>query len=166
MATVSEVLADPKEAARRWEADPELPFVSSVRVAERTRRLVRLNIRFEPWPPMAAEGYPTERVRLEIRSNGEVRVYPATRIFNRKWKHRYPNDGRLCLFYPGDPEALVWSLDDPLEDLLGIISRHLQAEEFWRRHGRWPWEDAPHGAAASNGPQSTLMRRLAGLEVG
>lgn len=26
-----------------------------------------------------------------------------------------------------------------------IVHRHLQAEEYWRRTGRWPAEDAPHG---------------------
>lgn len=159
---IKDVLAAPKEVAKRWE---HLPYLSSVRVAHISRREVRMNLRFKPWPEMAAEGYPVERVRLEIRANGDVRAYPATRMSRRTWKHRYPSDGQLCLYYPNDPGALVWSSEShSLEKLLGIISRHLQAEEYFRRNGHWPWEDAPHGAEASKGPQTPLMRTLAGLE--
>lgn len=53
--------------------------------------------------------------------------------------------GQLCLWYPGDPRGLTWAWADGFEMYLTIVHRHLQAEEFWRRTGRWPAEDAPHG---------------------
>lgn len=56
---------------------------------------------------------------------------------------RYPGD--LCLWYPNDPRSLRWEWDDGLIAYITIVHRHLQAEEFWRRTGTWPAEDAPHG---------------------
>lgn len=53
--------------------------------------------------------------------------------------------GQLCLWYPGDPPSLQWNWADGLVAYVTIVHRHLQAEEFWRRNGRWPAEDAPHG---------------------
>lgn len=161
---MKEVIADPRGVARRIADDSDLFYISSAKVVETSRRRVRMNVRFEPWPPMAAAGYPRERIRLEIRSNGDVRAYPI-RATNRSWEHRFPGGGPLCLYYPHDPGAIVWSAESgTFEGLLGIISRHLQAEEYFRRHGTWPWEDAPHGLGASAGPQSRMMRDLAGVE--
>jgi hypothetical protein len=160
--TMNQVLADPRAVAKQIVEDPALPYVSSARVVKSSRRGVKINVRLEPWEAMGAAGYPRERIRLEIDASGRVRVYPISSAA-RKWEHRHPNGGPLCLFYPGDPEPIVWSPETgSLEELLGIISRHVQAEEFYRREGRWPWEDAPHGAEAADGPQTDLMKMLAG----
>ena len=103
---------------------------------------------------------------MEVAADGGVAAFPLS-TEPRKWEHRYPNDGRngpgpLCLFFPDDPAPITWSPETgSFEDILGIISRHLQAEEFFRREGRWPWEDAPHGQQAARGPRSRLMRDLA-----
>lgn len=164
---MTEVFAAPEKAAAQIFAEPGLPFISSARVLRKMpRRRVKFKVRFEPWEAMAAEGYPSEIVRLEITSTGDVEAYPVA-AQPRVWRHRYPSDGRhgpgrLCLFFPGDPAQITWSPETgSFEEILGIISRHLQAEEFFRRNGRWPWEEAPHGPEAKTGPRSPLMRQLA-----
>lgn len=164
---MSEVFAKPHEVAAQIAADPNLPFISKARVLRKIpRRLVKFKIRFEPWPAMAAEGYQSEMVRLEVTPDGQVAAYPLS-VQAREWEHRYPAGGRklagpLCLFFPDDPDPITWSPESgSFEDILGILSRHLQAEEFFRREGRWPWEAAPHGSQATGGPRSRLMRDLA-----
>lgn len=164
---MKEAFAHPDRVAAQIAADPELPFISKARVLRKIpRRLVKFKVRFEPWAAMAAEGYPAEMVRLDVTSDGQVAAYPLS-TQPREWEHRYPagdrpDAGPLCLFFPDDPEPITWSPETgSFEDILGIISRHLQAEEFHRRKGRWPWEDAPHGPQAARGPRSRLMRRLA-----
>lgn len=70
--------------------------------------------------------------------------------------------GDLCLWYPNDPRSLRWEWDDGLVAYITIVHRHLQAEEFWRRTGTWPAEDAPHGDGPH--PIRTEAMRLAALE--
>lgn len=120
-----------------------------VRVA--TDRLAVLWLTLEPWPPLAAEGFPTEQVAITITSNGAIVAVPIHGR-ERRWYHRNPyelgsleNLGALCLWYPGDPRALRWEWADGLVAYIRIVHRHLQAEEYWRRNGCWPVEDAPHG---------------------
>lgn len=162
---MTQVLDDPSLAARQIAADTALPFVFAARVAYRSRTRLEIRVQFEPWPAMAAKDYPTEKVRLRINTaGGNVTVLPMPGD-RRDWEHKNPREagGGLCLYFPEDPEALVWSPErNTFEDLLGIISRHLQAEEYRRRNGHWPWEDAPHGVAAREGPKTELMRQLAG----
>lgn len=162
--SMTQVLENPSLVARQIAADPALPFISSARVAYRSRTRLEMRVQFEPWAAMAAKNYPTEKVRLGITADGDVTVFamPGDR---RDWEHKNPQEagGGLCLYFPEDPEALVWAPErNTFEELLGIISRHLQAEEYRRRNGRWPWEDAPHGLAAREGPKSDLMKQLAG----
>jgi hypothetical protein len=106
---------------------------------------------------MAAEGYPTETISLCIWGDGTVYAIPH-RAGDRTWMHRN-NDtarhpelalvrgewGSLCLWYPHDPRSLRWEWVDGLDQYVTIVHRHLQAEEYGRRHDRWPAEDAPHG---------------------
>jgi len=164
---MSHAYANPDMVAAQIAADPNVPFISSARVLKKIpRRCVKFKMRFEPWAAMAAEEYPTEAVRVEVTRDGEVAAYPLS-AEPRTWEHRYRSDmrkgpGPLCLFFPGDPTPITWSPESGnFEDILGIISRHLLAEEYYRRHDRWPWEDAPHGAQAARGPRSRLMRDLA-----
>lgn len=164
---MSQVFAKPHQVAIQVVKDPNLPFIAKAKVLRKIpRRIVKFKMRFEPWAAMEAEGYPSEMVRLEVTPDGQVAAYPLS-VQPREWEHRYPAGGRrnagpLCLFFPGDPTAITWSPETgSFEEILGIISRHLQAEEFHRREGSWPWEDAPHGQQAARGPRSRLMRDLA-----
>lgn len=164
---MSEAFANPEKVAAQIVKAPNLPYISAARVLKKVpRRRVKFKIRFEPWAAMAAEGYPTEVVRVEVTNEGKVRAFQLS-TQSREWQHRYPSDGRrgpghLCLFFPDDPASITWSPESgSFEDILGIISRHLQAEEYFRRNGSWPWEDAPHGPQAVRGPRSRLMRGMA-----
>jgi len=116
----------------------------------------------EPWRDQAAEHYPTERVSICLWRDGRVMAIPhgATR---RRWLHRQRTVvGELCLWYPRDPRTLRWEWEDGLVSYVTIAHRHVQAEEFWRRHGYWPSEDAPHGDGPFPHPIRTAeMRRAA-----
>lgn len=72
----------------------------------------------------------------------------------RESKHRNPpfEDGvfgksaELCLYYRADPEERRWLLEHGLLGLFNLGRIHLANEHMWRKTGRWPGEDAPHGA--------------------
>jgi hypothetical protein len=98
-----------------------------------------------PLPEAAAEGHPTERVRIVVTRGREVIVYPLG-CPGRPWRHR--NDFHpkmLCLQFPGDDPALLWLWPDGLEPLLARVRMHLMCEEVYRRDGVWPGEELPHG---------------------
>lgn len=102
-----------------------------------------------PLPEAAAEGHPTERVRVVVTSNREALVYPLN-ASGRTWRHR--NDFHpmmLCLQYPGDDPALLWRWSDGLESLLARVRMHLMCEEVFRRDEVWPGEELPHGEPVS-----------------
>lgn len=104
---------------------------------------------FSPLPELLAHGYGDERARISIAPNEDVYSFPLGR--KRLWKHRYPfqpefgSCSQLCLWFPGDPPPLRWEWADGLEDYIGRVHRHMFYEEYWRRTGTWPAEDAPHG---------------------
>ncbi len=101
-------------------------------------------------PPLQAdrEGFPRERVRVVATRNREVLVYPLGP--QRLWLHRdQVHPRKLCLQHPGDDPSLVWVWDDGLDGLLTRVRLHLVSEELWRRTGRWPGVDLPHGEPAS-----------------
>ena len=50
--------------------------------------------------------------------------------------HRY-EDGKLCIWYPGDPDSDRWVHSDGLLMLLGLITAHLFREAWWRQTGEW-----------------------------
>jgi len=61
-------------------------------------------------------------------------------------KHRFDErrGTRLCIWYPGDPEDRVWVPDDGLLALFGMAAVHLLKEAWWREHGEWIGDEAPH----------------------
>jgi hypothetical protein len=106
---------------------------------------VVIELELTPWMPCADEGFPPERVRILATVAKSAYVVPQE-AEGRSWKHRMPGDlGELCLWFPQDSRALTWEWSDGLLDLITIAHRHLQYEEYWRRTGTWPVEDAPHG---------------------
>jgi hypothetical protein len=112
-----------------------------------------IDFRFNPTAELLDAGYCDERARVSVAPDGELYAFPLGPA--RAWKHRYPFQPttgfckQLCLWYPGDPRPLSWVWDDGFEDYVARVHRHLYCEEFWRREGRWPTEDAPHGVPAA-----------------
>jgi hypothetical protein len=109
---------------------------------------VAFRLTLDPWRALHAEGYPTETVGVLVLSGGSIYATPHD-AGDRQWRHRYPWQAsvlqELCLWDPTDDEALRWTWADGLVSFVTIVHRHLLAEEFARRHGGWPAEDAPHG---------------------
>lgn len=107
---------------------------------------------FSPLPELKASGYLNERARISIRPDGSIYAFPLGP--ERPWKHRQPSPlaglamghfaAELCLYYPGDPIGLKWTWAHGLEQYVTRVHRHLFYEEFYRREGYWPIEDAPH----------------------
>lgn len=126
--------------------------MTTITVVHHDRHLTVLEAEFQPTLELEANGYPIEIARIaqfaDVR-HPEPYVHPIGPA--RTWEHRYglsPRHGcleQLCLWYPDDAEHLVWTWDRGLIDLIGIARRHLWYEEHFRRTGRWPVEDAPHG---------------------
>jgi hypothetical protein len=139
------VFADPQRVAVRLADDSGLYGLRSAHVGVATPDLVVLQLELGPWAAMAAEGYPIERVALFISADGRIAAVPHA-PHTRTWLHRERTGlGGLCLWAPHDPVSLQWSWSDGLAAYISIMHRHLQAEEYWRRTGAWPAEDAPHG---------------------
>lgn len=108
-----------------------------------------VDLTLAPPTELSIAGYADERARISVSPAGEIFSFP--RGPRRAWKHRYPLDPdygcvqQLCLWFPQDPRPLKWVPDDGFEDYVGRVHRHLFYEEYWRRNGSWPAEDAPHG---------------------
>ncbi|WP_237768143.1 hypothetical protein [Serinicoccus sp. CNJ-927] len=109
-------------------------------------------------PPLElrAHGYPDELLDIQIGPGLDYAVYPA-QPEARKFEHRYP-EGRLCLEMPDDPADRRWHREYGLESLVITGARHMWYEEYRRRTGEWPVEDAPHGYPA---PRPTKPNRKA-----
>lgn len=157
---LTDVLADPAGVARTVAT---LDCVDDASVLRTSKDRVTLQVVLLPYDPtgvFVADGYPIESVNVVIRSNGKVHAIPKSGK-GRRWKHRYGRTD-LCLWYPGDPAELRWTWDDGLEEYIRIVSRHLIYEEYWRRTGEWPVEDAPHGdPPGARWPVQTPKMRLA-----
>lgn len=108
--------------------------------------------------------YPAEVITVVVHTNGDIQALPAL-TDERTWEHRFPwhtlaqnlrgapvELGKLCLWYIRDPRHLRWEWPDGLDRYLHIVQRHLLAEEFFRRHRRWPVESAPHGIPSDGMP--------------
>jgi hypothetical protein len=73
----------------------------------------------------------------------------------RESKHRNPpfeddvfgKSAELCVYYRHDPDERRWLPEHGLLGLFGLGRIHLACEHEWRRTGKWPGEDAPHGNA-------------------
>lgn len=127
---------------------------------------VVLDLTLHPLPEFAAAGYRRERARISVRRDGKLFAFPLG--LSRRWKHRElsPLGGdfgwlgaELCLWYPADPRPLRWDWPDGFEQYVTRVHRHLFFEEYWRRTGHWPVEDAPHGDSA-DGAHPVLSRQM------
>lgn len=148
--SLRDVLEDPARCCRVLQDDLFGVTVQALRTPNAGGVVVDLNL--TPPPEFAATGYNEERARVSVRPDGGVFAFPLGP--ERTWEHRYPSPlgagfghlaGQLCLYYPRDPRHLRWEWGDGLEQYVGLVHRHLVFEEFNRREGRWPVEDAPHG---------------------
>ncbi|WP_081597287.1 hypothetical protein [Nocardia cyriacigeorgica] len=146
--SLSDLLADPDGVLARLTARQAGVSVDRTRAPQCGGYGIDLS--FAPPPELVVAGYNTERARISITPDEEIVSFPLGSV--RQWKHRYSFDpdtgcyGQLCLWFPGDPRPLRWVWDDGLDDYVARVHRHLFYEEFWRRTGNWPSEDAPHGA--------------------
>ena len=140
---LADILACPVSVA---EALGTLESVGSISVGRVTENRVVFQVVLLPCDSTGvfiSQNYPVETVNIVVRSNGRIHAVPKSGK-GRIWKHR--NIYRdLCLWYPNDPDELRWSWDDGLEEYVQIVARHLIYEEYCRRTGEWPIEDAPHG---------------------
>lgn len=59
--------------------------------------------------------------------------------------HRFDN-GALCMWYRPDGVSQMWVRDDKLLALIGIITRHLFKEAWWRETGTWLGPEVAHSA--------------------
>lgn len=157
---LAEVLGEPDRSATILRRS--VFGLTEAQVAHADSGCVVLWLTLEPWRPLAAEGYPTEQVSIGIWDNGRMVAVPH-RADRRSWLHRQPTLlGELCLWYRRDPRPLRWEWADGIVRYVTIVHRHLQAEEFWRRNGYWPSEDAPHGDGPAPHPIRTVaMQRAA-----
>jgi len=147
-----DVMRDPDRVAATIENSGAVYGLRSMVVRARCDSLVVFRLTLDPWAPMVAEGYPQELVNITVWRTGQIVAVPVNGAA-RSWAHRQPFllghlelVGQLCLWAYDDPPALRWSWSDGLVAFITVVHRHLQAEEFCRRTGRWPSEDAPHGA--------------------
>jgi hypothetical protein len=138
------------------------------RIHETRSGVLVLDMSFKPLPELALEGYEGELARVTVRPDGRIHSFP--RGPERTWHHRYPSPlgeqfghlaGQLCLWYPKDPRSLRWEWDDGLEQYVTRVYRHLFYEEYRRREGSWPVEDAPHDdlLAGAHPISSAFMRQ-------
>lgn len=153
--TLTQLLADLEGTCELLQAT--LFGVQVDRARLHARGAALLDVTFEPIPEFAAQGYRAERCRITVLADGHIRSFPLGDS-TRTWHHRNPSPfgswygntaGDLCLWYPLDPRGLRWEWEDGLEEYLTRVHRHLFFEEYHRRNGEWPVEDAPHGVPQS-----------------
>lgn len=157
---LTEVFEDPAGVAA--ELERRLPAPRAVVVERKTPGKVVFRITLFPEGVFARDGYPVEVARVFVFVDGRVLAMPASAP-GRTWEHRETvGFGPLCLCYPDDPPEYRWCWDEGLEEYVRILHRHLIYEEFYRREGWWPVEDAPHGnPSMGRWPiKSDGMRRL------
>jgi hypothetical protein len=169
LGSFDEVWGDPARCCQVLVSTGAVTHMSVVVVA-RAPRLRTLEVTCVP-PPIF-EGYPVEVARVTVFAEGSV-VAVSVGPTDRTWVHRYPPmsfdallthlgagtrvqwlnvAGALCLEYPGDPEMFRWNWSKGFDTYLKMVQRHLLAEEFARRYGKWPVEDAPHGLRPDGKP--------------
>jgi len=156
------VRTDPYRCSE-WLTESGVVDGATVTVSLHDHALTILDVRFDAPPDEHLPGYPPEHVRVTVTSGADIVTVPVAERL-RCWHHRYPDHairkglqpgnapiawenllGGLCLWYPLDPPHLRWSWEKGIDMYLHIVRRHLWSEEYYRRHGTWPVEDAPHG---------------------
>ncbi|MDE0653590.1 MAG: hypothetical protein OXI26_08055 [bacterium] len=172
------VRRNPQDCAR-WLSTADVVAGTKVTVVLHDLQATIFDVRFESPTLPELPDYPAEQVRVTVRANGKVLAVPASGD-DREWLHRYPRSsiadllalpksatvpwelivGALCLEYPNDPDHLRWQWSDGIDAYLRVVQRHLWYEEYWRRHGSWPVEDAPHGHRPDGHPHPILTPEL------
>lgn len=163
---LSDVLRDPARVRRVLQDELFGVTVDHLRQPRHGGLIVDLT--FSPLPELAAADYGVERGRMSVRPHGDIYAFPLGPV--RPWHHRNPSPlgprfgklaGDLCLWYLNDPRSLRWSWDDGLEQYVTRVHRHLLFEEYYRREGQWPVEDAPHAQPVTGAHRirSAFMRR-------
>ncbi len=144
---LEEVMASPNLVAEALEA---LECVDSIAVKRVHKDRIVFQAVLLPYDPdgvFISQNYPIETVNIVILPSGKIYAVPKSGR-GRRWEHRnyrYDVPMHLCLWYPHDPNELCWSWKDGLKEYVRILARHLIYEEYCRRTGEWPLEDAPHG---------------------
>jgi hypothetical protein len=138
--TLEQVLTEPEQVAR--DVSAALHGVA-LAVRDANRRRVIFDALLAPPKAFLAQGYPHEEVHILVTSDGGVFAVPFTD--RRSWHHRNGDSGDLCLWYEEDAPELRWTWEDGFDVYLMMVHRHVVYEEYYRRHGRWPVEDTPHG---------------------
>jgi hypothetical protein len=157
-------LADPAAVARLLNKGALWGISRAGAVALWEGRAAAITMRLEPPVDAAAEGYPTEDVRIVAFANREVFAYPKGP--RRPWRHRNQDDqGALCLQHPRDDSALLWQWADGLAPLITRVRFHLLYEESFRRTGLWPDRSCHMGApprpSSASSPTRCCGRRCA-----
>lgn len=167
MLALKDILEDP--ARMRRVLQNELFGITVDHLLEALRGGIALDMTCTPLPELEVAGFQHERARIAIWPSGAIYSYPLGPA--RTWHHRYPSPlgpefghlaGELCLWYPKDPRYLRWEWDDGLEQYVTRVYRHLFYEEYYRREGQWPVEDAPHDDPVTGGAHpicSAFMRK-------
>jgi hypothetical protein len=165
----AEMLADPAGVGQRVVDSNAVYGLKAMEVVRASARSVTYKLTLEPLASPAREGYPDEQVLITVTASGGITASPAGSD-GRGWKHRNPTTsadlmGSFCLWYPGDTAALQWRWEQGIVAYITLVHRHVQAEEFCRRTGEWPVEDAPHGPPQDGADRHPIrtkdMRRAA-----
>jgi hypothetical protein len=164
---------DPEDCAR-WLSNAADLWATQVTVICDNDAVTILEVTFSAPPHMP--DFLEERARIAIRHNGEIYAVPVG--LERRWEHRYERYtvdellhtthiinwhfllGALCLWYPRDPAHLRWSWRQGLDGYLRLVQKHLWSEEYYRRTGVWPGEDAPHGRRPDGRPHPITASEL------
>jgi hypothetical protein len=171
----------------RWLSGSGVVAGITVSVLSQSSFVLILDVHFDAPPTVDLPGYPEEEIRVAIGDDRRIVSVPVAvagtngASADRRWLHRYPCPalaelvvqgavlpsswenlfGALCLWDPHDPPHLRWCWAQGLDGYLRVVQRHLWFEEYARRHGSWPVEDAPHGRPAvdSHHPITSLHLR-------
>lgn len=173
----AQVRRDPEGCCRTMVENGSVSY-TALALVQHDRTLTTLEASFSPPPEF--EDFPQEVARITVLLDGTIMAVPL-RADSRAWWHRYPamtaveirnllmiSDlpqwhgvvGALCLEFPDDPERLRWDWGSGLDTYLQMVQRHLLAEEFARRYGYWPVEDAPHGYRPDGKPHPIVTPQL------
>ena len=93
--------------------------------------------------PVTVPGYDQAyTLRIELSEGSPVAVIAEDWV--GRMKHTYGRN-RLCMWLPSDPPERRWQRTDGLLKLIDTAVVHLFRELYWRGHGEWLGEEAPHG---------------------